>query len=319
MHLPCDTAECLLNYYRIGPLLYASELELPELAPAAPTDSAALVTISVGRAPERLAAAVLVAPDCEANAREFLVRIAGVATCYVREGTEVLVEPVPGAPPNDLRGYLAGTIFAVLCHQRGLLPLHASAIGTARGAVAFLADSGQGKSSLVAFLARRGHPVLADDICLIDPAAPLASRVLPVAPWLKLWRTALDALGSPANQLEQIYSDEEKYRYRLPAEQPPTALREIILLTRADEQDEPQLAPRFEFLSSARALHAVLELTYQSWLVNAIGQTKTYFLRCAEVLEGVRVCRMYRPWGFEAMDTTLDALEAHLTEHTAAL
>jgi hypothetical protein len=221
---------------------------------------------------------------------------------------EVVVDREAGAPELDVRSYLMGNLFAVLCHQRGLLPLHASAIATPRGAVAFLAQSGGGKSSMVAFLSRRGHRVLADDICLIDPAAQQDRRVLPVAPWLKLWSTTLDAMGESSHGLSRIFSDDEKYRYALEEPEAPVPLAELILLERA----EPQAEVSFERLAPVHALHAMLDLTYQSWLVRAIGRTENYFLRCGEALAGARVVRMRRPWGFEAMEATLTALEAHI-------
>ncbi len=221
---------------------------------------------------------------------------------------EIVVDPEAGAPELDVRSYLMGNLFAVLCHQRGLLPLHASAIATPRGAVAFLGTSGAGKSSMVAFLSQRGHRVLADDICLIDPAAPRDRRVLPVAPWLKLWSTTLDAMGESSHGLSRIFSDDEKYRYALQEPEAPTPLAELILLERA----EPQAEVSFERLAPVHALHAMLDLTYQSWLVRAIGRTERLFLRCGQALEGARVVRMRRPWGFDAMEATLTALEAHL-------
>ena len=313
----CTRLEASLKHYRIGPLSLASELELPELEPVAPSLALPVVAIRLGRVPEQLSAPFAGDPSCEANTTEFLLRIPGVASYYVRDGVEVIVEAAEHAPAIDLRSYLLGSIFAAVCHQRGLLPLHASAIGTPRGTVAFLGHSGAGKSSLAAFLARRGHPVLADDICLIDPLAPLDSRVLPVAPWLKLWRTTLDALGESSAGLPRTFLDEDKYRYAMRAEQPAGTLAELLLLDDpAQSSAKPAVAPRFERLTPALAIQSVLELTYQWWMVHATGQTAKYFLRCGQALEGVRVYRMHRPWGFGAMEATLDALEAHLASET---
>jgi hypothetical protein len=300
--------EPALNSYRIGPFLYVTDLLLPELPLGKPEPSERIVKIRLGEVPRRLSAPLAVAESYEANETEFLLRLTGVATYYVRDGAEIVIDCEGGAPELDVRSYLMGNLFAVLCHQRGLLPLHASAIATSRGAVAFLGVSGAGKSSMVAFLSRRGHRVLADDICLIDPAAPQDRRVLPVAPWLKLWSTTLDAMGETSHGLPRIFSDDEKYRYALQQAEEPTRLTELILLGRAESQTEVS----FERLTPAHALHAMLELTYQSWLVRAIGQTERYFLRCGEALEGARVTRMRRPWGFEAMEATLAALEAHI-------
>jgi hypothetical protein len=43
-----------------------------------------------------------------------------------------------------------------------------------------------------------------------------------------------------------------------------------------------------------------------------MGRTESYFLRCGQALEGARVTRMRRPWGFDTMEATLTALEDHL-------
>jgi hypothetical protein len=266
------------------------------------------VSIRLGEAPAKLSEPLAVAESYEANDGEFLLRLPGVATYYVRDGVEIVIDRTAGAPELDVRSYLMGNLFAVLCHQRRLLPLHASAIATSRGAVAFLGTSGAGKSSMVAFLSKRGHRVLADDVCLIDPAAPRHQRVLPVAPWLKLWSTTLEAMGESSHGLSRIFSDDEKYRYELQQPEAPTRLAELILLERAESPAEVS----FERLAPAHALHAMLDLTYQSWLVRAIGRTESYFLRCGQALEGARVTRMRRPWGFDAMEATLAALEGHL-------
>ena len=297
-----------LNSYRIGPFLYVTELLLPELPLAAEEEGERPVNIRLGATPAALSAPLATAESYEANDTEFLLRLPGIANYYVRDGVEIVVHPDAGGPELDVRSYLMGNLFAVLCHQRGLLPLHASAIATPQGAVAFLGASGAGKSSIAAFLARRGHRILADDICLVDPAAPRDQRVLPMAPWLKLWSATLDAMGESSQGLPRIFSDDEKYRYVLQQPEAPTPLAELILLERAEDQAEAS----FEALTPVHALHAVLDFTYQSWLVRATGRMDRYFLRCGQALDGVRVTRMRRPWGFEAMDATLEALETHL-------
>jgi hypothetical protein len=285
---------------------------LPELPEAVPARGERPVQIRLGKAPTTLRAPLAAAPSYEANDTEFLLRLPGVATYYVRDGVEIVVDQADGAEELDVRSYLMGSLFAALCHQRGLLPLHGSAIATPQGAVAFLGASGAGKSSIAAFLSRRGHRILADDICLVDPAAPRDQRVLPVAPWLKLWSETLDAMGESSRGLPRVFSDDEKYRFELNQHGAPTPLAELILLERAENQTEAS----FERLAPVHALHAVLDLTYQSWLVRAMGRTEQYFLRCGEALDGVRVTRMRRPWSFDAMEATLSALEAHLAENS---
>jgi hypothetical protein len=273
-----------------------------------PEGDAVPVHIRLGKAPAALSAALSAAPGYEATESEFLLRLPGIATYYARDGMEIIVDPEAGAPDLDVRSYLMGSLFAIICHQRGLLPLHASAIDTLKGAAAFLGGSGAGKSSVVAFLARRGHRIVADDICVVDPAAPPRQRVLPVAPWLKLWDTTLEAMGESSHGLPRVFVEDEKYRYGLQQPESATALAELILL----ERDDMLTEPLFERLVPVQAMQAMLDFTYQSWLVRAIGRTEHYFLLCGRALEGVRVTRMRRPWGFDAMETNLIALEEHL-------
>ena len=151
------------------------------------------------------------------------------ARYLVTKGREIVVDPDASALPLDVRAYLLGAIFVVLCQQRGLLPLHASAVAGKSGVVAFLARSGQGKSTLAAHLAQRGFRVLADDVCLIDATQP-AAMVIPTAPWLKLWRNSLENLGGQAKGLERVFSDDDKYRLPLVPLFEPEPIRKLVFL-----------------------------------------------------------------------------------------
>jgi hypothetical protein len=324
--------------YRIGPFRYQTDLSIPELPLAQQeVDGCPVIRVAIGAIPDALTRPLVATEHCQAGTDELLLRIPGVAGYYVREGQEVVVEPEPAAPALDVRAYLLGNIFAALCHQRRLLPLHAGAVRTARGVVAFLGPSGSGKSSLVAFLARRGYPVVSDDICLIDPAAPVEGRVLPVAPWLKLWRSTLDALGEQPDPHLRTFTEDDKYRVLQEGDGTPLPLAEVVVLKhfglkhfereqvgpKQAGEKEPEVEEHlarsgdvtktaFRELSPAQAIRSMLDLTYQAWLVHGTGQTESYFERCGKALEGVRAFDMERPWGFAAMDATLDALEEHL-------
>lgn len=213
------------------------------------------------------------------------------------------IQPVRDGAELDIRSYLLGSIFAALCHQRGLLPIHASAVATPAGAFGFVGASGAGKSSLAAFLAGQGFPLVSDDILLVDPDAPADRRVIPVAPWLKLWTTTLDALGAKQEGLSRVFTDDEKYRYTgTPTRVDPLPLAGLVLLERSEGP------PGIERLSAAEAVRSLLDHTYQAWLVRALGLTEDYFLRCGMVLAGTRALRLRRPWGFDAMPAALDVL-----------
>ncbi len=91
-------------------------------------------------------------------------------------------------------------VLPLVAIARGREALHAGAVHTAAGAVAIAGPSGAGKSTLTAELVRRGHPLLADDVLVLESDR---GRVLahPAGPQLSLCGgdaiagTALGELG----------------------------------------------------------------------------------------------------------------------------
>lgn len=191
----------------------ASALPLPDLPPWIEDERAADLTIDFGSIPDRLPNLAVDRP---------LVQIAADGTCrfglpgvaaYMIDpaGTRVIIDPAAGASATDVRLFLFGSVFAVLCFRRGLLPLHASCVRIGNAAVAFAGPSGIGKSSLAASFLRHGRAVLADDVTVVDATAPEGPRVLPTFPRIKLWRDALERMGLPIKGLERTRPAFDKY------------------------------------------------------------------------------------------------------------
>ncbi len=296
--------------YLLGGIPLVSEIPLPEL-PLVQHNDAELhpVNIRLGGVPSHLPDAVELDPYCFATSAQYLLCIPGIARYLVTGGREIVVEPDAGALPLDVRTYLLGSIFVVLCQQRGLLPLHASAIGGRSGVVAFLAHSGRGKSTLAAHLAQRGFDVLADDVCLIDTTQPGTAMVIPTAPWLKLWRNSLENLGRQAEGLERVFSEDEKYRLPLATVLEPEPIRKLVFL----EGNEVS-ATAIEEVSRLEAVPLLMNLTHHAYLLEATGQREENFLRCGRVLSQATAYRLNRPWGLTHLESTVDALESLLLE-----
>jgi hypothetical protein len=301
--------------YLLGGITLASEIALPEL-PLIQHDGATAhpVTIRLGDVPSHLPDAIEIDPDCFASSSQYLLCIHGIARYLVTNGREIVVAPDANALPLDVRAYLLGIIFIVLCQQRGLLPLHASAVSAApisgkHGVVAFLAHSGQGKSSLAAHLAQRGFRVVADDICLIDTTQQGAAMVTPAAPWLKLWRNSLQNLGWKAEGLERVFSDDDKYRLPLAGLLEPEPIRKLIFL---DNNETSSVSTEIREVPRIEAIPLLMNLTHQAYLLEATGQRDENFRRCGRVLSQARAYRLIRPWGLTHMKLTVDALESLL-------
>jgi hypothetical protein len=293
--------------YLVGGITLISEIALPEL-PLIQQQDATLhpVTIRLGEVPCQLPDAVEVDPDCFVTTTQYLLSVAGIARYLVTEGREIVVDPEVNAVPLDVRAYLLGAIFVVLCQQRGLLPLHASAVAGKSGVVAFLANSGQGKSTLAAHLAQRGFRVIADDICLIDAALTGAAMVIPTAPWLKLWRNSLENLGREAEGLDRVFSDDDKYRLPLAPVFEPEPILKLVFL---EDNEVSPTTTEIEEVPRVEAVPLLMNLTHHSYLLEATGQREENFLRCGRVLSQARAYRLIRPWGLMHLESTVDALE----------
>lgn len=305
----------LAGVYLLGGITLLSELELPELSTIQHEQQTPHpVLLRFGNVPTHLADAVKLDPYHSASATQYLLCIPGVARYLVTKGSEILVAPDTSALQGDVRAYLLGSVFVVLCQQRGLLPLHASAVRGKSGVMAFVGNSGQGKSTLAAHLGRRGFHVVADDICLVDTEKPGLAKVTPTAPWLKLWRNSLDTLGTQAEGLVKVFSDDDKYRLPIavPSQQEP--IRKLFFLETREQSSESSVTI-MENISRLEALPLLMSLVHHAWLLEATGQREETFLRCSRILSQATAHRLIRPWGLNHLESTVNLLESFMSEH----
>jgi hypothetical protein len=97
---------------------------------------------------------------------------AATARYWMHGGTEIVVEEFAPTPDHEHALVILGTCLTGVCIQRGRLVLHASTVLAGDHAVAFTGRSGAGKSTIAACLDRRGMPLLADDVTVVDPVRP---------------------------------------------------------------------------------------------------------------------------------------------------
>ncbi len=101
-------------------------------------------------------------------------------------------------PLRHVRHLLLDQVLPMVLSRQGNLVLHASAISTPHGAVAFAGRSGMGKSTLTASLVHRGFPQLSDDFLLLRESLSGLIAV-PSYPGMRLWAdSAAEMFGSGA-------------------------------------------------------------------------------------------------------------------------
>ena len=88
-----------------------------------------------------------------------------------RDRTHVTWEERAESWPDFVRAHLVGRVLATALYLDGLLPLHASAVETRDGVIAFLAPKGFGKSTLALALTVAGARLVTDDTLPVEPGA----------------------------------------------------------------------------------------------------------------------------------------------------
>jgi hypothetical protein len=236
----------------------------------------------------------------------FLVQ--DVALYEVNDGSEILVRPLAGAAESDIRLYLLGSAWGAVCYQRGIFVLHGSAIGVGSAAVAFCAHSGMGKSTTAAWFARRGFPLLSDDLCRVDISSHGKPMLYPSVQRLKLWSESLGALGLDSHELPRDRTRFDKFHVQWPTTQcDPLPLHAIYLLNWG-ELSIRRLTGRValqRFLSAA---------TYRGSLLEPMGQWNNYCAQSIQMLQRVPAWEFNRSRDFAAMEDAADSLEAHWKE-----
>lgn len=292
------------SYFGYG-LRINSRIALTELPPPPQADGAPDVRVTLGDLSsfnyDREQTTVLAA-----RRNELAKNWARVGVFAARGGCEIVVDPDPRAQIASLSPFVTGPMMACLLHQRGFLVLHASAVLLQNKGIGFLADSGEGKSTLAAFLAVRGAALAADDVVPIRFTAAGAETV-PGYPQIRLWTDSLDSIGVDYAGLSKVNEFIDK-RF-LPAERenrPETIkLRALYVISEAG-------TPEIVRCSPSEAFFAVARHSYLRRHIEATGENAQHFENCRRLVAAVPVFHLRRPRVFDALPAVAEALGDHL-------
>jgi hypothetical protein len=290
--------------FRAWGLNIASCMDLPEFLPG--NGGAPDVVVDYGPVPVSLDEVRSKGVRYQAAPGRFLLTVDGVARYLVADGREILIQKTACAEDDAVRLFLQGSAFGALLHQRGVLPLHASAIRASGGAVLFCGVSGAGKSTLAGAFFKRGYPVLADDICALSPGDGGIPLVLPGFPQIKLWADATRKLAEDCTFLPRVRQELEKYG--LPLQEgfcsEPTPLKRIYILNATNTD-------RFEIgsIKGLEKFNALIRSTYRFRFTEGLGSKREHFNQCAVIGRKMDVQRVTRPRRGFRIDELMDLIE----------
>jgi hypothetical protein len=299
--------------YKFGGLRIASAFPLFGLQVCRnETEAQCDVVIRCASIPEGAASASANFLDGQYSEREVLLDYPAVGRFLLRAGKEIVMDLAASSNDDEVRAYLLGAVFGALCHQRGVTPLHASAIDVADGCVAFVGASGAGKSTLVAALAQRGHEVISDDECFLQLGTSGDAQAWPGISRIWLWDDSMTVLGFDGAGVERELHGYKKYLAPVRSPRNPTQsrpLRRVYQLNRA-----PNGVAEVTRLRGADAVEVLMQNVYPRSLAHHPDYQSHVFLVCAATARDVPVFRFDRPWNFASFDQGIDLLENHLRD-----
>ncbi len=248
-----------------------SELPFPELPHwEGPTGSDTALEVVVGRLNEVWDAAVQFGRSwaSDAASETILFRIPEVAVYAIQGGKRIVVSPCGAADPDQIRLYILGSAMGVLLMQRGILPLHGSAVVIDGKAYAFCGQSGAGKSTLASAFGELGRPLVTDDVIAVSFDGQGRPYVTPSYPQQKLWQASLEQLGMDARRYKPLFQEVNKYA--VPVVQQfagePVQLAGLFELRLGDKAEH-----RLERLSPLESLPVLFAHTYRNYLIPMMG------------------------------------------------
>jgi len=218
-------------------------------------------------------------------------------------GHNIVVDPDPEVDERILRSFLLGNIMCAMLHQRGLLALHGSAIAIDGKAVAFLGQSGSGKSSIAISFMKKGCTGMADDLVAVGVSN--LPMVFPAFPQFKLPQDVAESLGYDQKNLSCISPQESKYavgpdqnRFLLDA----LPLGRIYLLEKGDTMQIERLNKQESMIELIRNSRAVDSLC-------AGDKLQSHFHQCAKVAEDIPMRRLIRPNDLNSFGDLIQMIE----------
>ncbi|MFO7829388.1 MAG: hypothetical protein R6V23_12250 [Bacteroidales bacterium] len=266
-------------------LNFISDFEIPELIK---TENAPDVQIKTGQTPEQINHIIKKGVRYQAGKDEFLLETDQIAKFYIKNGNEIIVEPYKKEVDKEVRLFLLGSAFGALFLQRGLLPIHGSAIKFGQSTSIFTGLSGVGKSSIAAYFVQNGYQMLADDISVINENL----MTEPGFPNMKIWKDVLEKLGIPSDSLSAIRADIQKYKYAVDKNfcTQPLPVKNIFIIN-------PKNTPGYESeeLFGIEKFNAIKNNTFRYRFVEGLQKQKDHFVVINKLLKQVRVYRIKRP------------------------
>ncbi|OJD75867.1 aldolase [Bacillus sp. P14-1] len=278
--------------YKVFGLRVLSEIQLPELPRINEQEETMEVIIRTADLFQKWSEFTNTEQNFVVDKNVVMIRIPDTAIFSIQEGKQIIVSPMGNTCEDKIRLYILGICMGALLMQRGILPLHGSAINIDGKVYAILGNSGAGKSTLAAAFLSKGYTLLSDDVIAVTVSADKTPIVVPSYPQQKLWAESLNAFGMGTASYNPLFERETKYAVPVQSHffSEPLPLAGVIELTKTEDENVELI--RMEGLERLRTLFFH---TFRKFLVTQLKLTEWHFTTSTSVINKVDMFHLKRP------------------------
>lgn len=238
--------------------------------------------------------------------------IKSVATFRIESGSTIDVYPAFPIDEKMIRLLLINSVLAILLFQRKILVMHGSCVELGDVAVAFMGNSGAGKSLMAGTLCASGHGLITDDISAINMKDDTV-QVLPGYPMIKMIARDSNMLGFDDRQNILLHEHHDKLGYRVKDSftlKQSLPLRYIFILRIGKHRFIEKLSGRQAFI------HLIGNSAPQIW---RIAPDDLHFSHLEKLCEKVVICEFTREENAEALPEHAEIIKEYCRSHAADL
>lgn len=297
-----------MNYYFAFGLTIATEIHFPELQAIAPALNEDLRVIYGDISLHISKEIVSVRENVFLSPVEYLIYAEDISSYYVTNGNRVIIDPVAGAKDNKVRMMFLSVVMGAVLNQRGIMPLHASAIFYEDGVSLFMGESGAGKSTTVTALQSKGFRVFSDDVCVPVRSAE-GFNVYAAYPMIKLCEDAFEKLSLGEVNREHVIERQDGQKYGKFFNESfsfePQLVRKIFIL----EKDPCIKSVEFRRIGGIEAFGLLKNHSYYWSDFEVLNAKKNLFELCIYLSDTIPVYLIRRPPGENTIDAVAELIQ----------
>ncbi len=228
---------------------------------------------------------------------------------HIREGKVVTYDTLSPISDDLLRSFMQGALLAAVLRQRHLLVLHGAAVSDGERAVAFLGNSGWGKSTLATYFCERGYQLITDDVMVVTPGTETEPALVPPGvKQVRLRPAAAEHLVEDHESLPLVTEITSKRLSVLKGEDVRSIPLAKLYVLRRETADACRITP----ISPGEVpLHFVAHTHATNW-ITAPDYVAEHFRQCADLARHTPVALLERILSLSALPDIFDLVQADL-------